>query len=143
MAQAHASIRIDASPDLVWQFIGGLDSLADGSSDLPPDERGTEGTSERSLYDTVGELIVKRLEYLDNSTRTYTYTILEAPLPVTAYRATVSVHAIDEGRASRVDWFAEFTPAGVSDEEATRLFERIFQRGLHELVLAFADASLI
>jgi hypothetical protein len=137
MAQAHASIRIDASPDLVWQFIGGLDSLVDGALDLPADESGTGSTSERSLYDTVGELVVKRLEFFDDSARTYTYSILEAPLPVTAYRATVSVQAIDDGRASRVDWFAEFTPAGVNDEAATCLFERIFRRGLQELVLAY------
>jgi hypothetical protein len=143
MAQAHASIRIDAAPDLVWKFIGGLDSLADGARDLPPDESGTGSASMRSLYDTVGELVVKRLESFDNDARTYTYSIIEAPLPVSAYRATVSVSSIDEGRASQVDWFAEFTPAGVSGEEAIRLFERIFQRGLLELVAAFEDTPQI
>jgi hypothetical protein len=143
MAKAHASIRIDASPDLVWQFIGGLDSLADGAHDLPPEEPGTGYTAERSLYEAVGDLVVKRLEFFDDSARTYTYSILEAPLPVTTCRATVCVSAIDNGRAAQVDWVAEFTPAGVSDEEAIRLFERIFQRGLQELLFAFEETPQI
>ncbi|NLP62714.1 SRPBCC family protein [Paraburkholderia sacchari] len=132
MAQASASIRIPDSADSVWQLIGGFNSLPDWLPYIPSSEL-SEGGRVRHLANPDGETIVERLEAFDNRARSYTYSILEAPFPVTEYRSTLQVREIDGGHAAQVDWSGEFTPSGVSDEEASRLFEGIYRDGLQAL----------
>ncbi|MFB7555896.1 SRPBCC family protein [Streptomyces brevispora] len=76
----------------------------------------------RTLTNEEGGVIVERLESFDESARSYVYSIVQAPFPVTGYRSTLKV--IDQGaEGSRVPWSGTFTPDGVSDAEATALFE--------------------
>lgn len=135
MARAQASIEIHASPDAVWQLIGGFDSLPDWLPFIPSSET-DEGGRVRRLSTPAGDVIVERLEAFDHSARSYTYSILQAPFPVTGYRATLRVQTIS-AESSRVEWFGEFTPAGVSDEEASALFEGIYRDGLNALSASF------
>ncbi|RAR53550.1 polyketide cyclase/dehydrase/lipid transport protein [Paraburkholderia unamae] len=138
MAQANASIRIPVSPDVVWGLIGGFNSLPDWLPYIPSSEL-SEGGRVRRLANPGGDVIVERLEAFDHRARSYTYSILEAPFPVTGYRSTLQVREIEGGRAAQVDWSGEFTPQGVSDEEASRLFEGIYRDGLQALAASFAD----
>ncbi|AUT73710.1 MULTISPECIES: SRPBCC family protein [Paraburkholderia] len=141
MAQANASIRIPVSPDKVWQLIGGFDSLPDWLPYIPSSEL-REGGRVRHLATPAGDVIVERLEAFDNRARSYTYSILEAPFPVTGYRSTLQVRESEEAGASLVDWSGEFTPTGVSDDEASRLFEGIYRDGLRALAASFADKGI-
>jgi hypothetical protein len=138
MANASASIRIPVSPDVVWQLIGGFNSLPDWLPYIPHSEL-SEGGRVRHLANPSGEAIVERLEAFDNRARSYTYSILKAPFPVTTYRSTLSVREIEGGSASQVDWSGEFAPNGVSDEEASGLFEGIYRDGLKALAASFAS----
>jgi hypothetical protein len=138
MANASASIRIPVSPDVVWQLIGGFNSLPDWLPYIPHSEL-SEGGRVRHLANPSGEAIVERLEAFDNRARSYTYSILQAPFPITAYRSTLSVREIEGGSASQVDWSGEFVPNGVSDEEASGLFEGIYRDGLKALAASFAS----
>ncbi|WP_027816131.1 SRPBCC family protein [Paraburkholderia bannensis] len=137
MAHASASIRIAATPDVVWQLIGGFNSLPDWLPFIPKSEL-SEGGRVRHLATPGGDVIVERLEAFDQQARSYSYSILQAPFPVTGYRSTLSVTAIEGGHEAQVDWSGEFTPNGVSDEEATRLFEGIYRDGLNTLAASFA-----
>ena len=141
MAQANASIRIPVSPDEVWQLIGGFNSLPDWLPYIPSSEL-SEGGRVRRLATPNGDVIVERLEAFDNRARSYTYSILEAPFPVTGYRSTLQVRESEEADASLVDWSGEFTPTGVSDDEASRLFEGIYRDGLRALAASFADKGI-
>ena len=132
MAQASASITLAATPDRVWQLIGGFDSLPDWLPYIPRSEL-SEGGRVRSLLNPAGDAIVERLEAFDNDARSYTYSILRAPFPVTGYRSTLRVVGLDDDRAVRVQWSGRFTPAGVSDEQASDLFEGIYRDGLAAL----------
>jgi hypothetical protein len=138
MAQASASIDIPASPDQVWQLIGGFDSLPDWLPYIPKSEL-SEGGRVRRLANPSGETIVERLEAFDNAARSYSYSILQAPFPVTGYLSTLRVHETDGGKGSRVEWSGQFTPNGVSDEEASRLFQGIYEDGLKALAAGFAS----
>lgn len=140
MAQASASIRIPVSPDVVWQLIGGFNSLPDWLPYIPSSEL-SEGGRVRRLANPNGEVIVERLEAFDNRARSYTYSILEAPFPVTAYRSTLHVREVDGGRAAQIDWSGEFTPKGVKDDEASRLFGGIYRDGLQALAASFAGKA--
>jgi len=132
MAQASATITLPVAADRVWQLIGGFDSLADWLPYIPKSEV-SEGGRVRHLANPDGDTIIERLEAFDNSERSYTYSILQAPFPVTNYLSTLRVVSIDGDRSSRVEWSGEFTPAGVSDEDASRLFEGIYRDGLKAL----------
>ena len=130
MANAQAILNTPHSPEQVWALIGGFDSLPDW---LPfiPESLSSEGGRVRSLKDPDGNSIVERLMAFDEQQRSYSYTILTSPFPVTGYLSTLRVKA--DGQGSRVEWFGEFTPVGVSDEQATALFTGIYEGGLQAL----------
>lgn len=129
MAQASASITLAATPDQVWQLIGGFDSLPDWLPYIPTSVS-SEGGRVRSLLNPDGDAIVERLMAFDHTERSYTYAILKAPFPVTSYLSTLRVVGVDGDQSTRVDWSGEFKPNGVSDEEASQLFEGIYRDGL-------------
>ncbi len=138
MAQASASIDIPASPDQVWQLIGGFDSLPDWLPSIPKSEL-SEGGRVRHLTNPNGETIVERLVAFDDAARSYSYAILRAPFPVTGYLSTLRVQETDDGKGSRVEWSGQFTLNGVSDQEASRLFQGIYEDGLKALAGHFAS----
>ncbi|EKT4524859.1 SRPBCC family protein [Pseudomonas putida] len=130
MANAYASLKTHHSPDHVWALIGGFDSLPDW---LPfiPESLSSEGGRVRSLKDPDGNSIVERLMAFDETQRSYSYSILTSPFPVTGYLSTLRVKA--DGQGSLVEWLGEFTPVGVSDDEAVALFKGIYEGGLQAL----------
>ena len=137
MAQASASIDIAAPPDQVWQLIGGFNSLPNWLPYIPKSELSEDGRVRR-LANPDGQTIVERLEAFDNAARSYSYSILQAPFPVTGYQSTLCVQETDGGKGSRVKWWGQFTPKGVSDQEVSRLFQSIYEDGLKALAAGFA-----
>ncbi len=135
MATASASLTVPASADRVWNLIGGFDSLPDWLPYIPTSTL-SEGGRVRHLANPEGDAIVERLEAFDQAGRSYTYSILQAPFPVTGYRSTLRVVELDHG--ARIDWSGAFTPVGVSDEAASALFEGIYRDGLGALQATLA-----
>jgi len=140
MAQASACIDLPVSADKVWQLIGGFNSLPDWSSNIPRSET-TEGGRVRHLATSNGETIVERLEKFDNAARSYSYSIVQAPFPIIDYLATISVHNKAGGSGCRVDWSGTFTPKGVSESEASKLVQGVFEVGLKALAARFAPSK--
>lgn len=136
MASTITSIRISATPEEVWQLIGGFDSLPDW---LPyiPSSKVTEGGRVRHLANPDGDAIVERLENFNDKERYYTYSIMKAPFPVTDYLSTIQVKEDTDGKSSLVEWSGSFTPVGASDQEAIDLFHGIYKDGLEALQKAF------
>ncbi|RLK44774.1 SRPBCC family protein [Cupriavidus plantarum] len=137
MAKASTSIEVAVAPDAVWNLIGGFDSLPNWLPYIPESEL-SEGGRVRHLANPNGEAIVERLMAFDERQRSYSYAILKAPFPVTNYLSTLRVVAVDGGRKSRVEWSGEFTPNGVSDQEATAIFQKIYEDGLKALAEGLA-----
>lgn len=132
MATAQSHIEIDASPDAIWQLVGGFNSLPDWLPYIPESSL-SEGGRVRTLANPNGEAIVERLTAFDQTTRSYSYAILQAPFPVTNYLSTLQVKQTHDGKRSRVEWSGSFTPEGVTDEEASKLFQGIYDDGLQAL----------
>ncbi|KAB2976714.1 SRPBCC family protein [Streptomyces sp. SS1-1] len=126
-----ATLDLPVPGDTVWQLIGGFGALPDWLPYIPVSEL-EEGGRVRVLTNEEGGVIVERLQRFDDDARTYTYSIVDAPFPVTGYRSTLTVHDTD-GTGSRVEWSGTFTPAGVSEEEAVALFQGIYRDGLAAL----------
>jgi uncharacterized protein YndB with AHSA1/START domain len=141
MAQVEASIDIPVSPDEIWQLIGGFGSLPDWLNSMPTSKL-TDGGRVRWLANIDGETLIERLVAFDDAARSYSYSFLEAPFPVTDHLATLRVQPTDGGKGSRVEWFARFEPNGVTGQEASqliRLIQRIFDDGLKALAAKLAS----
>lgn len=137
MAHTTTIIEIPASPDQIWQLIGGFDSLPDWLPYIPSSEL-SQGGRVRHLANPDGNSIVECLEEFNNKERYYTYSIMEAPFPITDYLSTIHVREIaDDSKTALVEWSGSFTPVGVSDEEAINLFRGIYADGLKALKQAF------
>jgi hypothetical protein len=137
MGKALAAIDIASSPNDVWQLIGGFNSLPDWLSYIPKSELSEAGRV-RQLTTAKGEIIVERLELFDNTARSYSYSIIQAPFSVTGYLSTLRVTPAGDGKGSHVEWAAIFTPnTGVSEEQVSSIFQGIFEEGLKELASRF------
>src|SRR5262245_47227778 len=139
MAQASASIELSVSAEKIWRLIGGFNSLPDWSPNILKSEA-TEGGRVRHLATSNGVTIVERLEKFDNAAQSYSYSIVQAPFPITDYLATISVHDKAGGSGCLVDWSGTFNAKGVSDMEASKLVQGIFEDGLKALAARFAPS---
>lgn len=92
------------------------------------------------LETSAGGVITRRLEAFNDKERCYSYSIMQAPLPATAYLSTIRVQASAD-QHSLVEWSGSFTPVGVSHGEVTRLFRGIYEGGLEALGQRFGRLS--
>jgi hypothetical protein len=139
MTSTSVSQIVPASPESVWDLIGGFHALPDWlpfiSESIP-----LEGGRSRRLHTPDGGVVIERMESFSEQERRCTYSFVETPFPVTDCIVTLSVHDVP-GRddAAEVVWSARFVPDGVSDTEAVDLFNGLYRDGLAALNLAFAD----
>ncbi|WP_426361937.1 SRPBCC family protein [Streptomyces sp. E-08] len=133
MASTSVSRVVPASPQKVWDLIGGFDALPDW---LPfiPESTPLEGGRVRRLKNPNGEVIVERLVDFNEAERHYSYAILQAPFPVDGYVSTLRVHTVP-GRddLAEVQWSGRFTPHNTTDDEVVALFAGIYRDGLEAL----------
>ncbi|MFE7340044.1 SRPBCC family protein [Streptomyces griseus] len=137
MTSTTASTELPVPADRVWQLIGGFDSLPDWLPYIPTSEL-SEGGRVRTLVNEEGGVIVERLEAFDNAARSYSYSILRAPFPVTDYLSTIAVREGSAPGRERVEWSGTFTPDGIGDDEAAALFHGIYADGLAALTQSLA-----
>ncbi|WP_248752880.1 SRPBCC family protein [Pseudomonas sp. MWU15-20650] len=138
MATASSVIEIPVSADQVWQLVGGFNSLPDWLPLIAKSEP-SEGGRVRHLQTADGGVVVERLQTFDNVARTYSYTIVQSPFPVSAYLATLQVEALSDASA-KVTWSSVFTPAaGTTDAAAEELFNGVYSGGLEALRANFPD----
>ncbi|MFD0068632.1 SRPBCC family protein [Streptomyces sp. NPDC056637] len=133
MASTSVSRIVPASPDKVWNLIGGFDTLPDW---LPyiPESTLLEGGRVRRLKNPEGEVIIERLVDFNETERHYSYAILQAPFPVNGYVSTIRVHTVP-GRddVTEVQWSGRFNPDNATDDEVVDLFNGIYTDGLDAL----------
>ncbi len=135
MTNVSMSTRLPVSAKQVWDLIGGFNALAKWhplveKSEIEEQDDGK--TTIRRLSLVGGGTIVERLETLDEEARLYSYTILEAPLPVAGYQSTIRVSDA-EGGGCTVEWSSEFEPAGADPKEAVAAVEGVYKAGLDNL----------
>ena len=127
--------NINVAADEVWKLIGGFNTLPDWHPAIKKSELEEEG-SMRRLSLTGGGTIVEKLEQLDDSERVYTYSIIDSPLPVSNYTATIRVKEDGEGKTT-VEWSSEFEAEGAAENEAMDVIAGIYQVGFDNLKKIF------
>ena len=129
--EVHRSAVVKGTPDLIWLGIGDFCEIEDWHPAVADcDEHDEDGVEYRTLTLADGGTIEERLT--EDGDNTYSYEIVSGPLPVANYRATFSVSEADGG--TRIDWWAHFSAAGVSNAAAAGIIAGIFEAGLDEIV---------
>jgi len=129
MIHAKISERIEAPAGQVWALFrdfGGVMRYTPGLEACVLEGEGVGAV--RTLTLPGGARLKERLEAFDDTGRRLQYSILEGPLPVEDYLATVEVHEEDAG--CRVDWSSGFTAPALEEGAAVGLIEGVYQAGV-------------
>jgi uncharacterized protein YndB with AHSA1/START domain len=96
--EVSQSVEVKAPPEQVWALIGGFCSIAKWHPVVKKcSESKQNGAAMRKLTTADGAVLVeKRVQYSDEG-MSYTYTIVDSPLPVTGYTSTLAVMGMGEG----------------------------------------------
>lgn len=140
MARAHASSVINAPIDQVWAHIRDFNGLEVWHPGIAKSEIEGGGPSDRigcvrklTLQD--GGVIRERLLEMSDLGHHYSYSILESPLPVANYRATMRLRRISDGNRTYAEWNATFDPDPPEKQaEAENMISNaVFQGGFDAL----------
>jgi carbon monoxide dehydrogenase subunit G len=128
--EVASSATVAGTPDAVWQKIGDFCAIQTWHPAVSKCEQSEEGgATYRTLTTTDGGTIKEKL--VEQTDTSYTYDIIDSPLPVANYRSTISVSA--EGDGTRVDWKSSFDAKGQSDDEAKDVISGIYKVGLDKI----------
>ena len=133
--KVEEKIVLNASTNAVWALVGGFKALDRWHPDVEESTligTGQEVGNVRILTLTNKETIVERLEFYDENTMNFQYRILESPLPIENYIASISVKNIDDNM-TEVIWSSSFNAVEVGEEEVKQIISGIYIAGLKSL----------
>ncbi len=135
MVTVRRSTVIEAPIDEVWRFLRDFNAherwhpavaasrIEDGA---PADEIGCV----RNFRLAEGGGLREQLLSLSDRDRSYTYCILDAPIPLIGYVATVRLRPVTDGNRTFWTWESRFdAPPGREDELARLVGEQIYEAG--------------
>jgi hypothetical protein len=120
--------EIKATPAAVWAKIGEWCSIKDWHPAIATCDASKKGFRTLTLKDG-GKIVEKLTKTGKNS---YSYDILESPLPVKNYNATLVAKADSLG-STDLTWSAKFDAKGKPDSEAAAVIKGIFVDGLKNI----------
>jgi NADPH2:quinone reductase len=146
MVQVRRSTVIDAPIDAVWGMLRDFNGHerwhpAVAESRIEEGRRPDEiGCVRRFRLASGGELREQLLRLSDRD-HSFTYCILEAPIPLIDYVATLRLKPVTDGRRTFWEWSSEFrTPPGEESELAALVREQIYEAGFDAIKAAFGQA---
>lgn len=116
-------------PAEVWAVVGDFCAIKDWHPAVAECEQFEEdGDTYRILTLGDGGKIKEKLTDTDDTS--YSYEIIESPLPVKDYSATLEVGEDDEPDRVEIEWESDFDADGVEDAEAEKIISGIFNDGV-------------
>jgi hypothetical protein len=145
MAKTHVFVSsvIDAPIENVWTKIRDFNALpawhpAIADSRIEKNEPSDKVGCIRNFNLKDGGNIREQLLTLSDIAHTCTYSILESPMPVENYVATLRLGTITDGNRTYIEWTAEFNcPANVEEEMQNLIGGGVFQGGFNALKSIF------
>lgn len=138
------SVEVKAPLERVWETVKDFDGLNKWHPGFASDElvSGANGKAGavRKLTIKDGPVVSERLLAFDEVHHSYRYRIVESPLPISHYSATISVRP-GRGGMTRVTWSGSFKrknasdnpPQAESDAGAIKLIKGVYRGGLDNL----------
>ena len=145
MTDVYTSAVIDAPAERVWAAVRDFDALPDWMPPVVESRIEGGGPSDRigcvrAFRMADGGALREKLLALSDRERSCTYSILDSPMPVTGYVATLRLLPVTDKNRTFIEWSARFD---CPPEEAPRLVDDIgrgvFQAGFDSLKARFGD----
>ena len=128
-ADVRQVAEIKASPAAVWAKVGEWCAIKDWHPAIASCQPGKRGFRTLTLKD--GSKILEKMTKTGKNS--YSYDIIESPLPVKNYKATLTAKADSLG-STDLTWTAKFDAAkGKTDAEAAAVINGIFEAGLNNI----------
>jgi hypothetical protein len=112
MTRVSSSTVIEARVDAVWALLENFADVSRWHPDVLESRIENGGTGKRSgdvrsikLRD--GTPVREKLLAISDESKSYTYSVIEAPLPIRNHSSTVSLSATPDNRTA-ITWYAEF-----------------------------------
>jgi uncharacterized protein YndB with AHSA1/START domain len=134
MSKVSVTQFVSRSAEKTWSLVGDPGKLAVWHPAIAQSPCSPDGKSRVCTLADGGE-VSEEILHVDAARRSYTYRIVQSPLPLEGYVSTLSVEPADGG--CRVTWTSEFEPAGIPAGELEGMI-----RGLYEAGLGALEASL-
>lgn len=130
--EVKKSVDINGTAASAWKAIGEFCAIAQWHPVVATcEESEADGATFRTLTTTDGAVLYEKLLDHSDDAMSYTYEIVESPLPVAGYVSTLKVRTAGYGAA--IDWTGQFEAAGASDQEAVDAISGIYTAGLGAL----------
>ena len=139
MATVYVSAVIDASLEQVWPYIRAFNGLPDwhpfvAKSCIEDERSETEiGCIRNFQLAESGATIREQLLTLSDSDHRCTYSILDSPMPIEDYVASVQLIEITTTHQTFGHWRADFDVAPADKEEMLELVTSVFREGFANL----------
>ena len=137
-ARISRSADLNAPASAIWALIGPYCAIKDW---LPPVGQCIEDgktPSTRTLVTKDGKAaFVERQTARNEVGRSYSYTFLASPLPVSNYHSTIKVTPKGDG-SSTITWSGSYTPARGQEQAANDALSGVYEAGLAEIEARFA-----
>jgi hypothetical protein len=139
MARVYVSSIIDAPAAKVWARVRDFNALprwvpAVRESRIENGEPADKVGCVRDFYLQNGDHLRERLLGLSDYDMFCTYSILESPMPLTDYIATVRLTPVTDGDKTFIEWTAEFECAPeLAADLVTGIGTNVFQAGFDSL----------
>ncbi|KEZ76736.1 SRPBCC family protein [Salinisphaera hydrothermalis] len=136
MERIFISRVIHASPDAVWAVLRDFNGMPEWHPAIADstieDGRAADAVGcVRSFHLADGAHLREQLTELSDANRRMRYIILDSPMPVTGYDASIEVLPITEDGGSLVVWTAEFeVPATEAEAMVETVSDGVFRAGL-------------
>lgn len=134
--QVKERVELPVPPGKAWDAIKDFGAMQAWHPAVATDEitsgKGNNRGTVRVLTTKDGARITEQLLHYQPKAYSYTYRIVDGPLPVTDYVSTLQVRASKGG--SVVTWNSHFKASeGSSDEDAAKAIRGIYRAGLDSL----------
>ena len=135
MVKVERSTVIGAPVDRVWSVLrdfNGHDRWHPAVKESRIEERRPSDAigAVRRFRLADGAVLRERLLTLSDSEKTFTYCLLDTPIPLLNYVAHVALHRVTDGERTFWRWWSEFdVPSGQERKLRTLVAEDIYMRG--------------
>jgi hypothetical protein len=140
MVQSAASGQLNASADKVWALVGPFNNLKKFDPGVAESVLEEGGVKRRLDIVDSGQIVERLLNY-DHAARSYRWQhleIIDVPMPVINFIATISVAEVEPGKNCTFEMAATFDPApGETEQAVEELMNGDFQGVIDNLQAMF------
>ena len=146
MVKVYVSSVVDAPAERVWERIRDFNAMpkwhpAIADSRIEGNQAADKVGCIRNFHTRDGGQIRKRLLALSDYDFSFTYSILESPMGVSNYLATIRLVPITDGNRTFCEWTAEFDCDPAREGELREFVgQAVFKGGFDALKRQFAKA---